>query len=274
MASPCLVLAACLFVVAAAEAAAALEPLDDATVLLQHSAAHAQRGHAPLAMKPALGRGLGAAGGSPLQWLQNAYFCSTYGGYCQPPFDCHKTDTEKEGARRAAEGTAADGKPNYKTWCISPEYLPFITRCAAGNLVEAGQVQYHLTSSGAFGPYTMELDGSYCFIDGHCVNDAVTNSTTVEEASKMCDERFGHEAWTKYGASNSPPEDTIGYGAVEIVDPRNGFTSGTQTRPYLLAACAMGNYHCDVVYCKETYCKEPYYVQKYGHFLKDNGWVK
>eukprot|EP00416_Gambierdiscus_australes_P001058 CAMPEP_0171138142 /NCGR_PEP_ID=MMETSP0766_2-20121228/134600_1 /TAXON_ID=439317 /ORGANISM="Gambierdiscus australes, Strain CAWD 149" /LENGTH=81 /DNA_ID=CAMNT_0011601749 /DNA_START=40 /DNA_END=282 /DNA_ORIENTATION=+ len=81
MASSSLALVACLLV----EAAAALEPLDDATVLLQHSTAHYRRGHAPLATKPALGRSLGVAAGSPLQWMQqvqSAFYCSTYGGYC------------------------------------------------------------------------------------------------------------------------------------------------------------------------------------------------
>mmetsp|Transcript_59710 Transcript_59710/g.139074 ORF Transcript_59710/g.139074 Transcript_59710/m.139074 type:complete len:240 (+) Transcript_59710:66-785(+) len=103
MASSSLALVACLLV----EAAAALEPLDDATVLLQHSTAHYRRGHAPLATKPALGRSLGVAAGSPLQWMQqvqSAFYCSTYGGYCQPPFDCHKTDLPRNSERHKSGG--------------------------------------------------------------------------------------------------------------------------------------------------------------------------
>lgn len=30
-------------------------------------------------------------------------------------------------------------------------------------------------------------------------------------------------------------------------------------------ACAMGNFHCDVLYCRETHCKKPINKQRYGH---------
>eukprot|EP00415_Alexandrium_ostenfeldii_P003919 UN3919 len=172
------------------------------------------------------------------------------------------------------KGWAWDGTPNVQSWCSSPQYYEFITRCSAGKLVEAGQLQYELTKDGMFGGLTRESDGSYCFIEGHCVNDAVNESTTVEDTVHLCDERFGRKAWAQFGRMSAPPQDVPGWASEEAVDPRNGFTGQSQTRPFLLAACAMGNFHCDVMMCKETYCKIPYYVKKYGHFLKDNGWTK
>ena len=51
------------------------------------------------------------------------------------------------------------------------------------------------------------------------------------------------------------------------VDLKTGFKDQHLTQNFLKAACAMGNYHCDVMYCKETYCKKEYYVERYKHLL-------
>jgi len=209
---------------------------------------------------------------SPLMVPPELY-CKLFPKLCQPPFDCH-TITNEERDMWNREGRAFDGKPNLRSWCFDPQFMPMMSRCAAGDLSGAGMLQYDLTRAGLFGPTTMELDGSYCFMEGHCVNEAVTNDTTLEEAAQMCDERFGHEAWTRVGRDSAPPEDVIGFAMDEIDDRRNGFTSRNQTRPYLMMACAMGNFHCDVMYCRENYCKNPHYVNKYGHMLKTYGWAK
>eukprot|EP00413_Alexandrium_margalefii_P002387 CAMPEP_0204523100 /NCGR_PEP_ID=MMETSP0661-20131031/6666_1 /ASSEMBLY_ACC=CAM_ASM_000606 /TAXON_ID=109239 /ORGANISM="Alexandrium margalefi, Strain AMGDE01CS-322" /LENGTH=227 /DNA_ID=CAMNT_0051528797 /DNA_START=199 /DNA_END=882 /DNA_ORIENTATION=- len=200
-------------------------------------------------------------------------YCAAWPGFCKPPFNC-QSKTPLLDRKWQTEGVAADGKPNFLFWCPDPRYAAYMTRCAAGHLVEAGLLQFALTEAGMFGGLTRENDGSYCFLEGHCVNTEVTENTTLEEAVKMCDDRFGRKAWAQYGKVGAPPEDLTGYGLEEQTDPRNGFTSRKQTRPFVLAACAMGNFHCDVIYCRETYCKNPYYIDKYGHFLKDLGWIK
>jgi len=68
-----------------------------------------------------------------------------------------------------------------------------------------------------------------------------------------------------------PLHDRIGAGGAP--GGKDGFLNKNQTTPYSISACALGNFHCDVMYCKETYCKQEYYIKKYSHHLKENGWV-
>jgi len=210
------------------------------------------------------------SGADSVNWT---IYCAAYPDFCKEPFNC-QTYSEKEDRMYKTVGYAPGGVPSYRTWCMQPNYASYMSRCASGKLKEAGRIQFALTEAGMFGGLCREADGSYCFLEGHCANDEVSENTTLEEAVEMCDKRFGREAWSRFGAADAPEDSRPGYGSEEARDPRNGFDSVRQTRPFLLAACAMANYHCDVVYCKETYCKDPYYVQKYGHYLKENGWVK
>merc|ERR1719414_2914928 len=134
------------------------------------------------------------------------------------------------------------------------------------DLVKAAQIQYQWSLDQRNG--IDELDGSYCFIEGHCSNTAVTNSTTLEESYQMCDYRYGRRSWTKIGSLMSlvsvlkPLHESMG-------SPYDGFHNTEVTKVFLKAACAMGNYHCDVMYCKETYCKMKHYKDKYEHLQPD-----
>merc|ERR1712183_376742 len=102
------------------------------------------------------------------------------------------------------------------------------------------------------------MDASYCFMEGHCANTKVTLSTTLEEATHMCDKRYGRKAWTSVSFTNKISSPTM-------VNQSSGFRDYNLTRTYALMACAMGNYHCDVIYCRETYCKNTTYSEKYHH---------
>jgi len=196
--------------------------------------------------------------------------CARYPSLCQAPFNCHEVDTA-DLRRWLQDGPAASGTPNYKLWCAIPHYQAYASRCAAGDLSGAGKIQFQMTNSGYFGQHVKELDGSYCFMEGHCANTNVTNTTTALEAVQMCDDRFGREAWSTWGSLSTPSEDQLG--THFPTDMSGGYTSQAQTRPTVLAACAMGNYHCDVLSCRETYCKEEYFVNKYGRLLKEYGWA-
>mmetsp|Transcript_9213 Transcript_9213/g.25762 ORF Transcript_9213/g.25762 Transcript_9213/m.25762 type:complete len:255 (-) Transcript_9213:64-828(-) len=196
--------------------------------------------------------------------------CTAFPELCEAPFNCQtfqgfERDWVLKGVR--------DASP--RTWCTAPQYHGYVDRCLGKNrdLVSAAKFQFGRTLAGDHGPYCAEMDGSYCFIEGHCVNDEVTNQTTLEEASQMCDRRYGRERWAAWGAYWFPHADRIA--SVQVAEfGKHGFSSRSQTTPFLIAACAMGNFHCDIMYCKETYCKMPYFVDKYGHFLKKFGWVK
>jgi len=191
--------------------------------------------------------------------------CDKNPGMCAPPFNC-QTWTYGDMARIFVEGMAVNGEPNLRSWCLVPMYESYMRTCLVDkDLVKAGKIQYEWSLNMHAG--VDEADASYCFIEGHCTNTAVTNETTLEEANKMCDERYGHEEWTKTASLAKSADAMAAVSAIPLLNMRGGFHDPRTTKYFLMAACAMGNYHCDVVYCKETYCKNPYYVRKYGHLL-------
>jgi len=204
-------------------------------------------------------------------------FCSAYPALCREPFNCQNfTPDMADPVSWAINGLAADGKPNYMAWCKNFQRGPIMAKCVAGDLLGSAKTRYLLTTAGMFGGLQRELDGSACFLEGHCANAAVTENTTVEEAAKICDEHYGHEAWAHFGSAFAPAENQVGFGITleDMRDQRNGFLRREQSRPFTLASCAMGSFHCDVIYCRETYCKDEYYIEKYGHFLEEQGWAR
>ena len=46
--------------------------------------------------------------------------------------------------------------------------------------------------------------------------------------------------------------------------PPSEFTAA-DAKTYAMTACAMGNFHCDVVFCRETYCKK----EQYQHIFEE-----
>lgn len=193
---------------------------------------------------------------------QKPYDCAYAPQLCREPFNCQNfTNSEKRSW--FLNGVAPDGHANLRSWCAAPDYALYATQClGTKNLVRAAKVQYAYNAK--LKPEALELDASYCFIEGHCSNEAVTNETTLEEAQKMCDDRLGHRSWTKFASV-----DLLRYAPHLMgpgrMDPKTGYHDKEASRFFVIAACAMGNYHCDVVYCKETYCKMPNYIEKYAH---------
>mmetsp|Transcript_29551 Transcript_29551/g.68726 ORF Transcript_29551/g.68726 Transcript_29551/m.68726 type:complete len:271 (+) Transcript_29551:83-895(+) len=202
-----------------------------------------------------------AAGQLPAPFTAK-FECDKFPLLCRPPFNCQNF-TMAEALKLPVQGISPDGKANLRLWCAAPHYEKYIDMCIVQkDLVAAGQIQFNWSMNQHNG--VDELDGSYCFIEGHCTNQAVTNDTTLEDSYKMCDERYGHSAWTKLGSLPTVFELSR---VANIGSPYGGFHDPAITKVFLKAACGMGNYHCDVMYCKETYCKIPHYVQKFNHLL-------
>jgi len=207
--------------------------------------------------------------------VKRGFNCSSHPALCVEPFNCQTYDGPQGLDIGAA--IAKNGRANLQSWCQEPQYHEFLSQCIVEkDLVKAGQIQYNNTKAGKHGPNTFQMDGSYCFIEGHCLNRAVHANTTLPEAEAQCNARFGHTAWTTFGDPQSP--DTMTHANFmstrHKLDLSKGFQDQESTRGFLLLACAMGNYHCDVMYCKETYCKDQEMIQKYSHFLDDLGWTK
>jgi len=239
----------------------------DATVLVQASVkAHAGEGgqaahgysRQQLAQGLAQGQLPGLPGAEPFN-------CSKHPKMCQEPFNC-QTFSQAEVLLAMTTGLARYGKANLRSWCIAPDYEDYIHTCIVKkDLVTAGEIQYNWTINKRDG--IDELDGSYCFIEGHCSNTAVTNETTLEESYAMCDDRYGHDAWTKFGRTDLVLPYVLAQRNPKSASHTNGFHNPTLVKGFLMAACAMGNYHCDVMYCKATYCKKPHYIERYSHLL-------
>jgi len=199
----------------------------------------------------------------------NGFDCDMYPAFCKPPFMCNETSPLMP-LSWIVNGVAPAGKPNFQSWCAAKQYYGYASLCAAGEIDTAGKLQADQTIAGQFGPVTAQMDGSYCFLEGLCNLD-IDSDTTIEEAAKMCDERVGHTNWTLAMRWDRPMNEKPGWGLTEQIGHNlsNGFRSRAETKPFIIMACAMGNFHCDTRMCKLRYCKDPAFIKKYGHFLTD-----
>lgn len=189
--------------------------------------------------------------------------CEKYPGLCKPPFNCDQPITLMD-LMTTSFHMADNGHANLRSWCMAGQYAGYMNECIANrDLRKAAQVQFEWAKLQHNG--VDETDASYCFMEGHCTNKAVHVNTTVEEAELMCNRRLGNRGWTSFSLSQVMPIALkFSFGGA---DATNGFHDRELSKFYLRAACAMGNYHCDVFYCRETYCKKNYYIKKYSHLL-------
>lgn len=190
-----------------------------------------------------------------------AFNCTEHPLLCQPPFNCQAAHPDML-KWTLDGGWAASGHSNLETWCLFSDEDFYVHECLAKkDLVNAAKLQFQWAKGKGTG--MDELDASYCFIEGHCTNEAVTNETTLQEADHLCDLRYGND-WHKFGSLDRMGD--FFYTPRHMPkDPFGGFHDTRVTKSYAMAACAMGNFHCDVVYCKENYCKDDYYRKKYEH---------
>lgn len=198
--------------------------------------------------------------------------CAASPALCQEPFNCQNFSSAEQLEWFAVGMGCKFGRTNPRTWCAGAQYSGYSEQCLAKkDLLKAAQVQYNWSvekkSLGGKDARALEVDASYCFIEGHCSNEAVTANTTLEEAEAMCDYRFGRTQWTEVGKFPTP--NSMAYIAhmsrPESEGDMNGFHDRVQSKYFVELACVMGNYHCDVMYCKETYCKDPHWIKRYGH---------
>lgn len=186
--------------------------------------------------------------------------CEAMPQYCGEPLHCEKAVTEEE---KEAWKThlAVGGQPNLRSWCNVKGFSEgVVNECLVKkDLSAAGKMTYKEQAKNN----ALEADGSYCFLVGHCDNDLVTNETTLEEAAQMCDDKFGHAGWTEFGMNNMHVIQWLISGQVSTT---TGFHTREAANSFAKLACAMGNYHCDVVYCRENYCNNKYFKDKYGTY--------
>lgn len=196
--------------------------------------------------------------------------CKSYPHMCKPPFNCQDAQIWD------LTPQAKNGHANLQSWCNFVDAQTF-----ADNVLKKCIVDQDLKGSAEelfdkrVGLHSDEIDASYCFIEGHCTNTAVTDNTTVQDAEEMCTDRFGKTGWTgpyylidPLIASVASGLDFYGsLGSTLPVSPFEGIHEQKISKLAVKLACSRGTYHCDVQYCKHTYCTNSYYIRRYGHLI-------
>jgi len=194
---------------------------------------------------------------NPNKVSSSQFNCTAVPYMCGAPFHCDDKLINQSDIQALGRKVAVDGHVNFGTWCSKPAFW--------SNLVKNCLVDHDLRKNAltnmamSFSSGLTELDASHCFWEGHCSDTEVTYNTTVGEAEALCDKKY--PSWTSIGEDDhNLALDNPGSYALQ-----DGYLKAEVSHAYGSVACAMGKYHCDVVYCKETYCKMPHYRSKYGH---------
>mmetsp|Transcript_71334 Transcript_71334/g.162047 ORF Transcript_71334/g.162047 Transcript_71334/m.162047 type:complete len:325 (-) Transcript_71334:92-1066(-) len=204
--------------------------------------------------------------------------CSKFPDYCRGPFNCHlpKVNTTDKGRGIAT----MDGHPNYQRWCkMFPRYSKPMTACVARDYQKYARLmesEHEEMGKARLKPHMLHVQSQLCFLAGHCNDTEVSESTTVADMERMCDNRWGHKSWTEYravagplaAAADSYQRGSLKLGPVLLGESFEGFkdvsVDGGVARSWAQLACGMGNYHCDVMYCKEKFCSDPDWKAKHA----------
>ncbi|CAK9009208.1 unnamed protein product [Durusdinium trenchii] len=159
---------------------------------------------------------------------------------CEEPFDCLNATGTLESLEDLQHGIAKPSGTNLQSWCYSE------ARSIEAVVPHCLLRHDPLATAKALFAKSVEL---------HPLDDIdVTLNTTIPEAEAMCDARYPEpNGWRSVGFSAIP------------AGPKDHFTRVEDAEKYVLFACAMGNYHGDVIYCRESYCHNQYYKEKFQH---------
>jgi len=195
------------------------------------------------------------------------YPCDKHPHMCQPPFNCQTCDMNQ------LSHLAVDGHANLQFWCRAPRYVDTLVKhCLVNKDLKTSASEVFKMD---VRQHYADLDASYCFLEGHCTNEAVTDDSTVEDAEKLCDKRYGHEGWAGrfVFADMGGAAITWARGVLEgkkgllsaVASKEKGICDQKVSRLIAKLSCAAGNFHCDVQFCKHTVCGMDEYKKKYGH---------
>eukprot|EP00408_Alexandrium_pacificum_P042150 CAMPEP_0171239720 /NCGR_PEP_ID=MMETSP0790-20130122/44118_1 /TAXON_ID=2925 /ORGANISM="Alexandrium catenella, Strain OF101" /LENGTH=259 /DNA_ID=CAMNT_0011706093 /DNA_START=37 /DNA_END=816 /DNA_ORIENTATION=+ len=180
--------------------------------------------------------------------------CTRFPEACKPPFNCHL------GPKEIGEGkltvSTPEGHADYQTWCDMPFYVEAAMACSKGDLRGYGRLMHE--SQNNMSRVIQGIDAHYCFAFGHCDNEDIGPTATLSTMEAKCDERFGHETWTKQTHVAFSIRD------VKITLGNGVYMTGNTIQSFAMAACGMGNFHCDAVYCKQEYCGQKKWRAMYG----------
>jgi len=199
--------------------------------------------------------------------------CSRHPMFCHPEVNCADAPiTTDERAAWDMKLATEDGHANLRSWCmVYPKYTTPLQKC----VLERDPKGYSQEAFAAQKKANLVMaDAVYCFVAGHCNNTAVTASTTMLEAEAICDAKYGHDRWTNVGFREfvgvlNRAQRTMAAQTQNLLEHRSSWADLVHLARHesdisAMTACAMGNYHCDVVYCQDHYCHD----ESYARFAK------
>lgn len=188
--------------------------------------------------------------------------CQSQPYMCEEPFNCDKEPPEHELQR--SQIATLDGHADFSAWCDSP-YMAAAKECSSRNMTEYGRIMHQIQVKLSMGGRGIEsMDAHYCFSFGHCDNHEVTESTTLQEAEAMCDRRFGHHEWA-FLTFDEAMKNLAFFpdGDLHLGSDMNMYLGPRAEYSFAQMSCAMGSFHCDVMYCQQEYCNQPEFKDKY-----------
>jgi len=166
--------------------------------------------------------------------------CTMYPTACVPPFNCSAQSSPKLDISAMHERIATTGgHANLHAWCSSvfrTDFIEYVNQCLKGNMLAAADLVYNVQLRLQPDGGLLKADADYCRAMGHCTNTEVTRHTTLEQAEAMCDRRYTRTGWTTLGIQ-------------DLLQ-----SSAQRSQVWGQLACAMGNFHCDVMYCRLKHC--------------------
>mmetsp|Transcript_69924 Transcript_69924/g.198177 ORF Transcript_69924/g.198177 Transcript_69924/m.198177 type:complete len:376 (-) Transcript_69924:78-1205(-) len=192
--------------------------------------------------------------------------CTAYPHMCSQPFNCEHF-RPGEAVEWYYRGMAKVDS-NLRHWCNYPKEASGLATCIYENdPVGGAKIRLKALERSEHPKGIQAREASRCFVEGFCMDTEVRRETTKLEASKLCDNRFGREAWSKFGLYNELASDSMQNARYP---GSAGFTNRNETRPWTIMSCATGRYHCDVMTCKQTFCVDEYFVKRFGHLQELN----
>ena len=174
---------------------------------------------------------------------------------CSKTFDCLNTTGAMPTKETLQEQIAtASGDPQVKSWChFQANWDNIVKSCLVDrDLRRSAREVFHQVLSKH--PQDEE-DAKYCFLSGHCQDSVLDSNSTLEDATRACNQRYPEPHGWK----------SIGFADLDITQP---LTTKARADQVSKISCARGGFHCSVAYCQEVYCQMDRYKERFGFLAR------
>lgn len=174
--------------------------------------------------------------------------CEEYPARCKEPFNCNLDPVLPYEQILWNSGSIAtpDGHPNPRVFCRDgwdTFSRPVYTRTmSCYNNEKNWREQYYMWHFREADQKQKDDTMDLCYKEKLC-DTGVANVSSIEEQERLCDQKYGREAWTSV---NFGQEHTYKSVSRNIASSFKGKMS-----------CAMGTFQCDALFCRDIVCNLP-----------------